>query len=818
MKTNNLKNSSLTNSLSSSKYVSFKKSDKKRRKKNSYTDKYIDKKKFKNELVEMAKSKKLLRSGNESQKSVKKLIYNDIKDANGKNNYNAYNKITKTDNNKPNRQVLKKNHSYQHYNIKFHFFPKNKDKYISPTNLSIKKEKIQMELSTNNIDKESDNLNSKIILINNNIDYISTNANEGKKDINIILNNKISKNYKNIYHKEETKEIISSNIKSNKKVNNIIIENDNNKKSQNDKIKNLLTSNISTITNNISNVYSNTEQSMNSNLKIISENIQTKVTNLKCKINEYCYKSTNKKKEPNNIIINDFSLDTLSKEKIITNYNNNDFDINVSDIKKNEYKNKNEYSNSNSIATNNNNGGNYLLEQTNKKNNQNYATKIKIEENSLNSIKHIKCGDNSKIIYENNMFDSLNKLIFTNKKEDTEIFSRNNNDSNSNNLYNKKNNLNESIPKNEYKIYEVNTFRILNKEENSNNINEYNDNEEIIKNNEVKNIDEKKDVKNYLYLKNNNQDKNIIMNMNIYLENKSELNQKMNLDGFLKRTKEKLNQIRNNYSIEKNNNNKRKIKSTLNYILKQNEKPYNEICKSNENEEIQKEKNILENIKTNYQSNNKYIIRTSNRMQNIISNLNDTQKRKKNCKKISYKNLDNTKDNNIPSIKSIVDQKKLEVFDEDEFIQIKKRNFSSTKVNQYIMNKNLKYLDKTIKINNINEPKYSINKTYIEENILPPNNLNLKPILNQNIVKTILKKLGKPESLITFVKDRPGHDMRYAIDPTKIHSELGWLPETKFEDGIEKTIKWYLDNKDWWQRIISGEYQEYFDKYYSERL
>lgn len=89
---------------------------------------------------------------------------------------------------------------------------------------------------------------------------------------------------------------------------------------------------------------------------------------------------------------------------------------------------------------------------------------------------------------------------------------------------------------------------------------------------------------------------------------------------------------------------------------------------------------------------------------------------------------------------------------------------------------------------------------------------------NLDVVKTILKKLGKPESLITFVKDRPGHDMRYAIDPAKIHNELGWLPQTKFEDGIEKTIKWYLDNKPWWERIISGEYQNYFDKYYGYRL
>ena len=88
---------------------------------------------------------------------------------------------------------------------------------------------------------------------------------------------------------------------------------------------------------------------------------------------------------------------------------------------------------------------------------------------------------------------------------------------------------------------------------------------------------------------------------------------------------------------------------------------------------------------------------------------------------------------------------------------------------------------------------------------------------NLEVVKTILKELGKPESLITFVTDRPGHDMRYAIDPTKIHSELGWLPETKFEDGIRQTIQWYLDNKKWWQDIISGEYQNYFDQYYWQK-
>lgn len=88
---------------------------------------------------------------------------------------------------------------------------------------------------------------------------------------------------------------------------------------------------------------------------------------------------------------------------------------------------------------------------------------------------------------------------------------------------------------------------------------------------------------------------------------------------------------------------------------------------------------------------------------------------------------------------------------------------------------------------------------------------------NIDIVKIICKELGKPESLITHVTDRKGHDMRYAIDPTKIHNELGWLPETKFEDGIKKTIQWYLDNREWWETIISGEYQNYYEKMYGNR-
>lgn len=88
---------------------------------------------------------------------------------------------------------------------------------------------------------------------------------------------------------------------------------------------------------------------------------------------------------------------------------------------------------------------------------------------------------------------------------------------------------------------------------------------------------------------------------------------------------------------------------------------------------------------------------------------------------------------------------------------------------------------------------------------------------NIDIIKLICKALGKPESLIHHVTDRKGHDRRYAIDPTKIHEELGWLPETKFADGIKKTIQWYLDHEDWWQPIISGEYQQYYQKMYGSR-
>ena len=88
---------------------------------------------------------------------------------------------------------------------------------------------------------------------------------------------------------------------------------------------------------------------------------------------------------------------------------------------------------------------------------------------------------------------------------------------------------------------------------------------------------------------------------------------------------------------------------------------------------------------------------------------------------------------------------------------------------------------------------------------------------NLEVVRTILKALNKPESLIHFVKDRPGHDLRYAIDPTKIETELGWKPQYTFDTGILQTIDWYLTHRDWWERILQGEYQDYYRQMYKDR-
>lgn len=89
---------------------------------------------------------------------------------------------------------------------------------------------------------------------------------------------------------------------------------------------------------------------------------------------------------------------------------------------------------------------------------------------------------------------------------------------------------------------------------------------------------------------------------------------------------------------------------------------------------------------------------------------------------------------------------------------------------------------------------------------------------NLNVVKTIVHALGKSENLIHFVKDRAGHDRRYAIDPTKIQTHLGWEPETRFADGIKQTIQWYLNHKPWWEHIINGKYQQYYERMYGDRV
>ncbi|MBV6479639.1 MAG: dTDP-glucose 4,6-dehydratase 2 [Ignavibacteria bacterium] len=89
---------------------------------------------------------------------------------------------------------------------------------------------------------------------------------------------------------------------------------------------------------------------------------------------------------------------------------------------------------------------------------------------------------------------------------------------------------------------------------------------------------------------------------------------------------------------------------------------------------------------------------------------------------------------------------------------------------------------------------------------------------NIDIVKLILNKLGKSENLIQYVKDRPGHDRRYAIDSSKIMNELGWKPAYNFESGIEKTIRWYTKNSDWWKKVMSGEYLKYYEENYGNKV
>ena len=88
---------------------------------------------------------------------------------------------------------------------------------------------------------------------------------------------------------------------------------------------------------------------------------------------------------------------------------------------------------------------------------------------------------------------------------------------------------------------------------------------------------------------------------------------------------------------------------------------------------------------------------------------------------------------------------------------------------------------------------------------------------NLSIVREILKAVGKPESLIEFVKDRPGHDRRYAIDARKAHDELGWAPKIAFRDGLQRTVEWYVANRPWWERVRSGAYRDYYQRNYGLR-
>jgi len=88
---------------------------------------------------------------------------------------------------------------------------------------------------------------------------------------------------------------------------------------------------------------------------------------------------------------------------------------------------------------------------------------------------------------------------------------------------------------------------------------------------------------------------------------------------------------------------------------------------------------------------------------------------------------------------------------------------------------------------------------------------------NLEVIRLILERLGKSESLITHVKDRPGHDRRYAIDSSKIMDKLGWKPTVTFEDGLSKTIDWYLANPDWLNHVVSGQYQQYYESIYANR-
>jgi dTDP-glucose 4,6-dehydratase len=93
-------------------------------------------------------------------------------------------------------------------------------------------------------------------------------------------------------------------------------------------------------------------------------------------------------------------------------------------------------------------------------------------------------------------------------------------------------------------------------------------------------------------------------------------------------------------------------------------------------------------------------------------------------------------------------------------------------------------------------------------------NIDLIKVIIKTVDKLLGREEGASEKLITYVTDRAGHDLRYAIDSTKLKSELGWEPSLQFEEGIEKTVKWYLENQEWLNNVTSGDYQAYYEKMY----
>ena len=620
----NFKNNQQTNILNPSTNISHKsKEHKKRRKKNSYTDNFIDRKK-----LSIESSKEIIKTQKRSPS----------------------NKVGKVSNNNTNI-----NKSKNKKNINYHIKHQNKSKQSKKKENTKNEESPIINKRHNTNNNNSHNLNSNIILINNNnINY--SNKNENTTEIT----------NKNI--------VVNENRNENKDLNRNVITNGD--LLYKNRFKNLLISNISTITNNISNILSNNEQSINNKTNPIPKCNPY----LKSKINEYCYK--------NKILTNSSNDETLSKGKISTNYNN-DLDINISDIK---------------------------FSKTKKKENQ--LSQIETEKEKVKKLKYndsfYKLSENNAVkIEDNNKSEIYNNIITNNNMTEEEIKEaiNVNLDTNKNN-----NNKIEEINDSEYRIYEVNNInKAPQSEKNDLNLNYFSNVPEY----KTRNV-------------------NDFFNANILIENENNKEPKINLDDYINIAKEKLYKIRNNNIDENNTINRKRIKSTLHYILNKNK---NETTKNSEYD-LTKNKNKSNdsdntiNLKGSIIKNNKYIIKTSNRMQNFI-NINENQKNK-----TSKNILRNSKMNGVPNIKTIVEEK-MEVFDEEEFMQIKKRNLSTKKTNIKI---NLDEDFKKLKRNDIiyrknNDIYYDNvgNKTMNGENILPPNNLKLKPILNQNIMKTILK-------------------------------------------------------------------------------